>query len=554
MQSAGPSEFRARGRGQRGYTGLRYMRARSSRPPGRRTLLLTLLILTSAAIAHPLVTAQRRTGPIVGQAVPRGGLGAPNVAGFLDAAARGTNYLPGEVLVKFRAGTTAAGQTRALAALRSRPSSAALRWHGRIARLRDASEPDAERLAAQLRTQPEVEYAQPNYIRRLPRRVASPRIGPITSAEAPVRIPNDPDFRELQWNFSLINAPGAWAINNGGQSSVIVAVLDTGFTTTTTTVTRTLWTGQVFESLPLAYRVSPDMSEGRITNPRDVAFEPGSPPFDRDGHGTHVASTIVEEANNGFGLAGLAYGVRLMPVKICVSYWDLMLERAKNGVPGFVSPTAGGCSDEDIISGIQYAVASGAHVINLSLGGPGLGPGVREALADAVAAGVFVAAAVGNSFDDGNPVEFPAGYGTEISGLMAVGGVGKSLERAYFSNTGTHVEIVAPSGSDFDDDGGSDEGFIWQVGLLPDDADPFSVTRPRFDRYVEVGYVGTSMATAHVSGLAALLISQGVTSPAAIESVIRQSATDLGPIGRDSQYGHGLIQARAAVFGLGIAR
>lgn len=541
-------------RGERGYTDERHMSRTPFSRARRRTFLLTFALVVAGTLAHPLVTAQRRTGPVVGQAVPRTALAQPNVLGFVQAAARGVNYLPGEVLVRFKTGTSASAQNRALRALRSRPVASALRWHGSIARLRDPSEPDAERLAAQLRSQPEVAYAQPNYIRRIPRRVAPPLAGPITSAEAPVRLPNDPAFGELQWNLSLINAPGAWAINNGGQPSVTVAVLDTGFSTVTTSVTRPLWTGQQFEDVVLAYRISPDMAESRIAAPYDIAFEPGSPPFDMDGHGTHVASTIAEEANNAVGLAGFAYGVRLMPVKICVGYWDLMLQRAKDGIPGFTSPSSGGCSDEDIINGIQYAVDAGAHVINLSLGGPGLGPAVRDALADAVARGAFIAAAAGNSYDEGNPVEFPAGYGPEIPGLMGVGGVGKSTERAYFSNTGTHVEVVAPSGNDRDTDGGADEGYIWQIAMRFDDNDPDLVTRPRFDRYGEIGYVGTSMATAHVSALAALLMSQGIRNPAAVESVIRQSARDLGPTGRDNEYGYGLIQARGAVFGLGIAK
>ena len=77
---------------------------------------------------------------------------------------------------------------------------------------------------------------------------------------------------------------------------------------------------------------------------------------------------------------------------------------------------------------------------------------------------------------------------------------------------------------------------------------------PRFDVFAYYGFEGTSMATAHVSGLAALLVSQGVASPAAIEAILKQSATDLGTAGRDNEYGYGLINARAALRGMGLAR
>jgi len=90
--------------------------------------------------------------------------------------------------------------------------------------------------------------------------------------------------------------------------------------------------------------------------------------------------------------------------------------------------------------------------------------------------------------------------------------------------------------------------------LLPDDSDPFRVIRPRFDRYASIAYQGTSMAAPHGAGAAALLYSQGITNPAAIESALEQFATDLGAKGRDNEYGYGLINARASLRGLGLAK
>jgi serine protease len=530
-------------------------------PPGSAAAVVVLIgVLLCAVAVVSDVAAQRQAGPAptrtaVGRFPPSASPRAvEQVNALVEAATRRLDHVPGEVLIKFRPGVTAAARNRALAGLRSRPSEANLAWSGSVARLRDPGEPDAERLAAQLRMQPEVDFAQPNYIRRFPARLAAPRVSPVRVGPraSPARVPTDPSFGSLQWNMRLIDAPGAWTINAGGTSQVIVAVLDSGLTTTATVVTQPLWTGQGIEPVALRFGVTPDLSPSRVVSPRDIAFQPGSDPLDFDGHGTHVASTIAEEANNAIALVGLAYNVRLMPVKVCVGFWELMLMRASVGIGGYVPTDAGGCTDADISDGIRYAVDSGARVINISLGGSSEAPVVRDALQYAVSRGAFVAASMGNSYEAGNDVEYPAAYATSIAGMMSVGAVGKSSTRAYYSSTGSHIEIAAPGGSDLDDDGGEDQGFVWQVTLYPQDTDPLVTPQPRFDRFVEAGYIGTSMATPHVSALAALLISQGVFRPAAIEAAIIRSAEDLGPTGRDTQYGHGLIDARAALFGLGI--
>jgi serine protease len=530
-------------------------------PPGPAAYAAALIgvLLFAGALASDLA-AQRQAGSASGRtavgrftppATPRA---VEQVNALVEAAIRRLDHVPGEVLIKFRPGVTPAARTRALAGLRSRPSNADLAWSGPVARLRDPGEPDAERLAAQLRAQPEVEFAQPNYIRRLPARLAAPRVSPVRVGPRAslTRVPSDPSFGSLQWNMRLIDAPGAWTINPGGAPGVIVAVLDSGLTTAATVLTEPLWTGQGIEPVALSFGVTPDLSSSRVVSPRDIAFRPGTDPLDFDGHGTHVASTIAEEANNGIGLVGLAYNVRIMPVKVCVGFWELMVLRASLGIGGYLPTDAGGCADADISDGIRYAVDAGARVINISLGGSSEAPVVRDALQYAVSRGAFVAASMGNGYESGNDVEYPAAYAASIPGMMSVGAVGKSSGRAYYSSTGSHIEIAAPGGSDLDDDGGEDQGFVWQITLHPSDTDPLETPRPRFDRFVEAGYIGTSMATPHVSALAALLISQGISRPAAIEAAIIRSAKDLGPIGRDTQYGHGLIDARAALFGLGI--
>ena len=164
--------------------------------------------------------------------------------------------------------------------------------------------------------------------------------------------------------------------------------------------------------------------------------------------------------------------------------------------------------------------------------------------------GVFVAIAAGNEFEEGNPTSHPASFGPEIAGVMSVGAIGRNQQRAFYSNTGTYVEIAAPGGNSRD---GGAAGMIYQQTLNPS---TFGVTliAPRFDVFQEAPFQGTSMASPHVAGLAALLISQGITNPATVEAAIRHFAKDLGTAGRDNEFGDGLIDARATLRGLGLLR
>ena len=481
-------------------------------------------------------------------------LSAERAAAFLEAHDRHLNYLPGEVLIRFRPGVTPDQQQRALdAALRSRPSVAGLRWVSTdLALLRDVTQPDSHVLAQQLAEQPEVQSAVPNYIRHRP--IVQRRALATTDAvEHPAGVPNDPWYGLYQWNFAQLDMPHAWDINPGGSSSLIVATVDTGVTTVNGTFTFPLFTGSAIQNVNLPFAVSPDITVAHFYRPWDFVFMPGGPVLDFDGHGTHVSSTIAETTNNAAYLAGMAYNVQLMPVKVCVGYWELMIANAQRGQLGFIPVDSGGCADDAIIEGIHYATDNGARMINLSLGGPDPDDELRLAILYAVQRGAFVAMAGGNDYRTGNPIEFPAAYAPDINGAMSVAATGKFMERAYYSSTGPYIEIAAPGGDDTDS-GGQDQGYIWQVTLYFPDQDPSLVVIPRFDRLQPIGYEGTSMATPHVAALAALLWSQGVTDPAAIEALIKKTAKDLGPPGRDDMFGYGLIQPRAAIFGLGIIK
>jgi len=490
----------------------------------RSSLLLPGLVLT-AGLFIPMVSAQQAPRPEF--------LTTPAQREALElAAVRGLDYIPGEVIVKFRQGTTAAGQTRALDALRSRPLPDRLQWiSDRTARLRVDGDLDSPAIAATLSRQPEVEYAHPNWL--LKRNL----------------VPNDASYASRQWNMTAINMPGAWDVNPGA-SGIIVAVIDSGMTSVTATYNFKTWSGTAIVTDDMPFAISPDFDAARIATGRDFVFWTG-PVLDSDGHGTHVAGTVAQSTNNNLGYAGVAYKAKVMPLKACLSYWDVQILRSEQGVPGFAPLGSDFCPTSAVISAIRYAADNGAKVINLSLGGTNQSPSYVDALNYAVSRGVFVAISAGNEFEDGNPTTYPASYASTIQGAMSVGAVGRSLTRAFYSTTGSFVEISAPGGNSRD---GGSAGAIWQAGIFLADYDPEVVIFPRFDRYSDIPSQGTSMASPHVAGLAALLMSQGITSPAAVEAAIARTARDLGTKGRDNDFGAGLIEPRAALRGFGIVR
>jgi serine protease len=236
--------------------------------------------------------------------------------------------------------------------------------------------------------------------------------------------------------------------------------------------------------------------------------------------------------------------VQIMPIKVADGAWDFI----------FNSPFVG--TDDMAAEAIRYAADNGADVINLSIGRNGRpAPVVRAAAEYAVRQGVFIVVAGGNNFEEGNDVERYAEVAADIDGMISVGAVGRNRQRAFYSTTGRYIEIAAPGGSQRT---GAADGILQQT-LDPDFVETFldgpsRYRAPRFDVFTYEFFQGTSMAAPHVAGLAALLRQQGVTTPAAIEAAIKQFATDLGAAGRDDEYGHGLINPRATLRGMGLLR
>jgi serine protease len=351
----------------------------------------------------------------------------------------------------------------------------------------------------------------------------------------------------------MINLEQAWDINQGATSAVIVAVLDTGVAYRDAFLEFTAGgfvdTGGYYPPLgriSVPFAAAPELGgAGRFVSPRDFIWNDDLP-VDMDGHGTHVSGTIGQLTNNSVGLAGVAFNVKIMPVKCISTDWDDI----------FDSPNIG--TDSVVAQAIRYAADNGAKVINMSLGRTegGAAPVVGDAMRYAVSKGAFIAVAGGNDYEDGNPVERLAEQAAPIDGAVVVAAVGPDKNRAYYSGVKSYIEIAAPGGNGRL---GGANGAIWQqtfdaaytdTFLLP----PSQYGPPRFDVFAYRAFQGTSMATPHVSGLAALLYSQGITSPAAIESAMKRFAQDRGATGQDEEYGAGIIDARASLRGLGLLK
>jgi serine protease len=282
----------------------------------------------------------------------------------------------------------------------------------------------------------------------------------------------------------------------------------------------------------------------RFVAPRDFIWG-GTTPIDLDGHGTHVSGTIGQLTNNNAGTAGVAFNVKLMPVKVLDGNWDDI----------FGAPNQG--TDDVVAQGIRYAADNGAKVINMSLGRTGpAAPAIEDAIKYAVGKGAFVAIAAGNEFEDGNPTSVIAEIASRVQGAVSVGAIDRSHNRAYYSTTGTYVELAAPGGSfrGFESDGGILQQTLDLAVVETYFTTPSRLVAPRFDALAYYFFIGTSQATPHVSGVAAMLMQQGITSPAAVEAALEKFATDLGATGRDNEFGFGEISARNTLRGLGISK
>ena len=223
---------------------------------------------------------------------------AERAAAFARAQAEGLDWIPGELLVKFKPGVSLAQGARALSALRGPVNPRQGRWIGDVLLVATPGEDNADLASGILSQQPEVLWAHPNYIRRL-------------SAA-----PTDPGYPS-QWNLDQINLPAAWDINPGGKGDVLVAVVDSGVTEVTRTSVFQLWTGSRFELVPIPYAINPDIAEARFAKGRDyVLYAAGTPVLDMEGR---VVAVLVsaKQARSGLPVifaTPIEYREHLIPV------------------------------------------------------------------------------------------------------------------------------------------------------------------------------------------------------------------------------------------------
>jgi serine protease len=302
-------------------------------------------------------------------------------------------------------------------------------------------------------------------------------------------VPNDPYYAH-QWHLDQIGMPSAWSRGRG--DGVVVAVIDTG----------------------VAYRngggfaQAPDLAETSFVDGWDFVANDAFPD-DEHGHGTHVAGTIAQSTDNGVGVAGVAPGASIMPLRVLDA----------SGAGGWAA----------IASAIRWAADHGADVINMSLGGGMRSRTVERAIDYAYEHGVVIVAAAGNSSN--SAVEYPARH----DHVIAVGAVRFDRELSFYSCYGDGLDVVAPGGDTRVDQNGDG---------LPDGVLQNTIVGRDVRRFDYLAWQGTSMAAPHVAGVAALIRSSGVTDPDAVERVLEETAE---PVGDELHFGSGLVRADGAL-------
>ncbi|MEH2144939.1 S8 family peptidase [Nostoc sp.] len=262
-----------------------------------------------------------------------------------------------------------------------------------------------------------------------------------------------PDLGGNNWGADLIKAPEAWAHGYTGKG-VVVAVVDTGVDYNHEDLKNNIWTN----TKEIAGNGIDDDGNGYVDDNYGWNFaDQNNNTLDNNGHGTHVSGTIAGE-NNNYGVTGIAYDAKIMPVKV--------LDESGSG------------SFNSISKGIRYAVDNGANVINLSLGGPYSNSTLESAIDYASSKGVIVVMAAGN--DGGSSPEYPASYASK-SGI-AVGAVDRNNNMPDFSNRSGTKEIA----------------YVTAPGVKVYSSVPNN-------QYAT--YSGTSMAAPHVAGVVALMLS-----------------------------------------------
>ncbi|WP_062648730.1 S8 family peptidase [Streptomyces maremycinicus] len=469
-------------------------------------------LISVAALSAALLTAASTASAVaVQEAVPQGSA-VPAVPAAQTEAAPGT---PAErLIVGYKSGSAEAGSNPAAeadAAAKGRKTGEDVDFQRRLGTGAalvdlgdDLTQADVADVVAQYRADPQVAYVVPDRLNK------------------PKADPNDSEYTK-QWDLfeatAGMNVPGAWATSTG--TGVTVAVIDTGYVAHSDLAANIV--GGYDFIADTAVSVDGDGRDGNPADPGDhyAANECGSgvPASNSSWHGTHVAGTIAAVTNNSKGVAGIAYGARISPVRVlgkCGGYDSDIIDA--------ITWASGGT-----VSGVP-ANSNVAKVINMSLGGDGAcTSATQSAITAAVNRGTTVVVAAGNESD--NVANHSPGNCADVISVAATNRTGA---KASYSNYGSLVDISAPGGQTST---GTANGILSTLNS--------GTKTPSSESYAY--YQGTSMATPHIAGLVALVKSaDSALTPAQIETAIKNNARAL-PGACSGGCGAGLADAARTV-------
>ncbi|MFF3349149.1 S8 family serine peptidase [Streptomyces sp. NPDC002779] len=445
-------------------------------------------LISVAAVSAALFTAATATAAVAQQSA------APQ-----DVPAASTEAAPGapaeRLIVGYKSGAAEAKSNKAAdadAAAKGKEAGEELDFQRRLgtgAALVDLDEDltkaDVSDVIAEYEADPQVAYVVPDRLNK------------------PLATPNDTEYAK-QWDLfettAGMNVPGAWDVSTG--TGVTVAVIDTGYVAHSDLAANIVGGYDFIADATVA-----NDGGGRDSNPADPGdwtaageCQSGDPAYDSSWHGTHVAGTIAAATDNGKGVAGIAYGAKVSPLRVlgkCGGYDSDIIDA--------ITWASGGT-----VSGVP-ANTNVAKVINMSLGGGGAcTTATQNAINAAVNRGTTVVVAAGNS--NANAANYsPA----SCSNVISVAAADRQGNRSYYSNYGTVVDIAAPGG---------ETNSVTTNGILS--TLNAGAQGPGAESYEY--YQGTSMAAPHIAGLAALLKSKNsALTPAQIESAIKTNARAL---------------------------
>ena len=455
-------------------------------------------------------------------------------------------FVPGEVLVRFKDGTSQEARAKSMALV---GASQALH-HPTLIKVKLKPGMDVPAAVAQLQKDPSVQYAQPNY-----RYYAL--CGPPLDMYYATPVPNQGGTLVMaNWPFTKIQAPQAWnqmapsvcGANGPGSSGVTVAVLDTGVSRNNPDLRNVPLIGYN----AIAASGFWDSSCNGLYSTSVTVDGAVTASTDDFGHGTYTAgiigaawdgTTLVTGQNpscpdSTTGMAGLAPGCILMAIKVL--------------------DCTGGGSTESIVLGTEYAISHGARVLNFSLGSPGsdgLDPAEKEALDQALAANCVIVASSGNESDNPGfraPVDFPAAYPPVIS----VGATDQNDQLAFYSNGGANLKLVAPGGaaaaalgSGFQPSQDVMSGFLCPLSTA-------AVTEGGFATASDSNFgtaAGTSASAPFVSGAAALILSAypNLTNAQVSDAIVNNTDSLNNNQGWNPQTGYGRLNVYQALLNAG---